>query len=84
MVEFGLKLEDNKVSEWSDKYIDYESLKKILKKASEAIKKKDDLCNRKPQLAEEIVAAYKQGNGPNLMSPGSSQAEFLGGMGIIL
>ncbi len=78
MVEFGLKLEDNKVSEWSDKYIDYEMLKRILKKASEAIKRKDELCKRKPILAEEIVAAYKQGNGPNLMSPSSSQIELMG------
>lgn len=73
MVEFGLKLEDNKVSEWSDKYIDYEALKKILKKASAAVKKKDELCKRKPELADEIVAAYKQGKGPNLMSPATSQ-----------
>jgi len=72
MVEFGLKLEDNKVSEWSDKYIDYDALKKILKKASAAVKKRDDLCKRKPELAEEIVIAYKQGNGPNQMTPSPS------------
>jgi hypothetical protein len=74
MVEFGLKLEDNKVSEWSDKYIDYEALKKILKKASAAVKKKDELVKRKPELAEEIVLAYQQGTGPNQFpTPHSSQ-----------
>lgn len=75
MVEFGLKLEDNKVSEWSDKYIDYEELKRILKKASAAIKRKDELCKRKPELAEEIVQAYKQGKAPNQETPNTSQHE---------
>jgi len=35
MVEFGLKLQDNKVREWSDKYIDYEKLKRLLQIAKE-------------------------------------------------
>lgn len=78
MVEFGLKLEDNKVSEWSDKYIDYEDLKKILQKASAAVKKKDELCKRKPELAEEIIAAYNKGQGPNQMTPSSSQHDLVG------
>ena len=74
MVEFGLKLEDNKVSEWSDKYIDYEDLKKILKKASAAVKKLDELVKRHPELAEEIMLAYRQGKGPNgFHTPLSSQ-----------
>ena len=73
MVEFGLKLEDNKVDEWSDKYIDYEALKKILKKASSAIKKRDELIKRKPDLAAEIIAAYREGKGNQFKSPYSSQ-----------
>jgi len=61
MVEFGLKLEDNKVADWSDHYIDYEKLKAILKKAKNAIKKRDDLMKRRPELAEEIREAYEAG-----------------------
>ena len=38
MVEFGLKLSDNKVSKWGDKYLDYERLKLLLKKAKAAMK----------------------------------------------
>lgn len=64
MVEFGLKLEDNKVAEWSEKYIDYEKLKNLLDKAKAAIKKKTELEKRKPELAEEIIAAYREGKGP--------------------
>ena len=58
MVEFGLKLEDNKVSEWSDKYIDYEALKTILKKAAAAVKRNEELMKRYPQLAEAIAKEY--------------------------
>jgi hypothetical protein len=61
MVDFGLKLEDNKVSEWSDKYIDYDALKKILKTASAEIKKKDELMRRKPQVAQAVLAQYREG-----------------------
>ena len=49
MVEFGLKLEDNKVSEWSDHYLDYEGLKKILKKA------KKDRRGRTRTLIDDII-----------------------------
>ena len=30
MVEFGLKLEDNKVDKWAHEYIDYEKLKAVV------------------------------------------------------
>ena len=40
MVEFGLKLEDNKVADWADKYIDYDKLKEILRLAKNAMKKR--------------------------------------------
>jgi hypothetical protein len=72
MVEFGLKLEDNKVSEWSDKYIDYDVLKTILKKASAEIKKKDELMKRKPQLAEAVLSQYREGK----PTPYSSQTDL--------
>lgn len=59
MVEFGLKLEDNKVDEWAEHYIDYEKLKTILGKLKSAIKKKDEMYNRKPDLAKEVEAAFE-------------------------
>ena len=59
MVEFGLKLEDNKVSEWSDHYIDYEALKKILKKAKAAVKKYEELCDKDPTEAKRITQRYR-------------------------
>lgn len=72
MVEFGLKLEDNKVAEWSEKYIDYEGLKQILTKASAAAKKRDELVKRRPELAEEIIANYRHGK----PTPSSSQLDL--------
>lgn len=54
MVEFGLKLDDNKVADWADEYIDYEKLKAILDKLKSAMKKKEDLHQRKPDLADEV------------------------------
>ena len=38
MVEFGLKLSDNKVSKWADKYLNYVRLKGLLKKVKAAQK----------------------------------------------
>lgn len=69
MVEFGLKLEDNKVADWADKYLDYEKLKEILKKAKNAMKKRDDLMKRKPDLAAEIEKAFKEGASRAFTSP---------------
>jgi hypothetical protein len=60
MVEFGLKLEDNKVADWADEYIDYEKLKATLAKIKSAMKKKEELMQRKPDLAREIQFAYEQ------------------------
>lgn len=57
MVEFGLKLIDNKVSEWSNYYIDYEALQQLLKKAADAKKKVEELEARNPELAAKIIAA---------------------------
>ena len=61
MVEFGLKLEDNKVSEWSEHYIDYEGLKKILKKAKKAQQKYKETCAEDPQEAKAVTKAYRSG-----------------------
>jgi hypothetical protein len=59
MVEFGLKLDDNKVSEWSDHYIDYESLKKLLKKAKAAEKRYRELCEKDPTESRRITHQYR-------------------------
>jgi SPX domain protein involved in polyphosphate accumulation len=56
MVEFGLKLIDNRVSEWKDNYIDYETLQVLLKKAVEAKEKLKDLKARDPEAAQSIAA----------------------------
>jgi len=58
MVEFGLKLTDNKVEEWAEKYIDYEALKNLLAAAEKAAKVRKELEARNPSLASEIKAAY--------------------------
>jgi len=62
MVEFGLKLEDNKVAEWQDKYIDYEGLKKLIKNAKKAYNTRQELENRNPTLAAEIKARLFDSN----------------------
>ena len=61
MVEFGLKLEDNKVAEWSDKYLQYEKLKKILKKCKSAEKSYQEISKKRPIDAERIQDAYRNG-----------------------
>jgi len=60
MVEFGLKLEDNKVQEWNDQYIDYEGLKKLIKAAKKASEAKAELEKRNPSLAAELKAIYEK------------------------
>jgi len=54
MVEFGLKLQDNKVQEWSNKYIDYEKLKQLLKIAKKARKAIDSLKDQNQDTATDI------------------------------
>ena len=62
MVEFGLKLEDNKVSEWSEKYLNYEKLKAILKKAKAAQKNYEEQAKKRPEDADIILSAHKAGD----------------------
>ena len=57
MVEFGLKLEDNKVDKWSNKYIDYEKLKAILKRAKSGFEYRDELIARMPAT---LIAEVEQ------------------------
>jgi hypothetical protein len=74
MVEFGLKLEDNKVSEWIEFYIDYDKLKALLKKAKATEKKYEDLAKRRPVEAEKIKEAYKSGNTASVITTPAQSA----------
>lgn len=72
MVEFGLKLEDNKVSEWTDKYINYEKLKSLLKKAELSKLRYEELCKRHPEIAARIKQAFDNGIDSRIQSPQGS------------
>jgi hypothetical protein len=76
MVEFGLKLEDNKVDKWSNNYIDYEKLKAVLKRAKSGIEYRDELLARMPASVIAEVAHERQlrasASGNSLMSGFSS------------
>jgi hypothetical protein len=61
MVEFGLKLEDNKVADWSEHYIEYEKLKHILKKCQAADKRWSDLAAKKPLTTAHITDSFYSG-----------------------
>ena len=50
-MEFGLKLEDNRVAEWADIYMDY---KKCICSIAEAVKKWEVLERCHPMEAEKI------------------------------
>jgi SPX domain len=77
MVEFGLKLEDNKVSEWNEHYIDYDKLKAILKHAKTAQKKYNELATKRPDDATKIVEAYQKGDTKFVtLSPSPSKASL--------
>jgi len=77
MVEFGLKLEDNKVAEWSDRYIDYEKLKSLLKKAKGAAEKlasAEGECD--PELVREVRASYVRRASEGRLSRTSSKGSL--------
>jgi SPX domain len=62
MVDFGLKLEDNKVSDWNEYYIQYEKLKLILKQCENAIKTYNELVQCRPETAAIIIEKYERGD----------------------
>jgi hypothetical protein len=62
MVEFGLKLDDNKVSEWSDHYLNYGKLKAILKKAKAAQKSYEEQAKKRPEDEAAILKAHRSGD----------------------
>lgn len=55
MVEFGLKLEDNKVGKWANEYIDYEKLKAVLKRAKACAEYRDSIQSRASKQVVEAV-----------------------------
>ena len=61
MVEFGLKLEDNKVAAWGDHYLRYELLKECLEKAKKAQTKLDQLKEKRPDLYQSIMDSLAKG-----------------------
>lgn len=79
MVEFGLKLEDNKVAAWSDHYLRYELLKECLSKAKKAQSKLDLLKEKRADLYETVLESMAKGmptpisSKENLMGPTSNQ-----------
>jgi len=54
MVEFGLKLEDNKVSKWNFHYLDYDHLKKLLKRVKLPDKILLEYKSKCPSLVSEV------------------------------
>ena len=80
MVEFGLKLDDNKVSEWSELYLDYEALKKILKTAKKSQKKYEELCQQNPIEAEAVTKAFRSGDITHVTIDSSSSMQDFSNM----
>lgn len=72
MVEFGLKLEDNKVAEWRENYIDYEKLKQILKKCAAAVARYQDLADKQPKRAALIKENFENGQDTPVATPHTS------------
>ena len=54
MVEFGLKLSDNKVEDWAHAYINYEALKKFIAAAQKAEKIREELEAQKSLALEKL------------------------------
>jgi hypothetical protein len=61
MVEFGLKLEDNKVAAWGDHYIRYELLKESLDKCQKAQTKLDQLKEKRPDTFQTVQDSLRNG-----------------------
>ncbi len=74
MVEFGLKLDDNKVSEWNEHYIQYEKLKAILVRARANVKKLEDYQTKRPDATAVIVQSYQSG----IATPFPSTVDLVG------
>jgi len=71
MVEFGLKLSDNKTAKWSIHYIDYEKLKQMLKKAKKAREVKLSLEKKYPSLRRRTTSIGNENDDNDIASPSS-------------
>ena len=71
MVEFGLKLQDNKFVEWEGKYIDYEGLKRLIIKGKKATKLREELEKRNPEIVKEVKVSYPENNDFKISSEAS-------------
>ena len=77
MVEFGLKLQDNKVEEWAEKYMDYEKLKRILQNAKKTQKASKELERRNQFIVKEVRLAYEtNGCSPTTKATASSMGDI--------
>ena len=63
MVEFGLKLQDNKVTKWSSHYMNYERLKKLLKTSKASLKNRDELRERYAMKLKAMRQLRSPGDG---------------------
>lgn len=54
MVEFGLKLADNRVEDWAHAYINYEVLKSLIDAARKAVRTREELEERDVSLAAKV------------------------------
>ena len=76
MVEFGLKLDDNKVSEWNEHYIQYEKLKSILVRANTHVKKLQEYQTKRPDATATMVQSYDQSG--TMATPVPSTIDLVG------
>ena len=80
MVEFGLKLEDNKVSKWKSHYMNYERLKKMLKLAKAAMIRRETLRKERRHRASKQESSARSHIVKNVDdSRSSSTASFTTG-----
>lgn len=71
-----MKLEDNKVAEWNDKYVRYDKLKNILAKCAKSIERYNNLHARNPDLAATVEERYRKG----MPTPRGSKENLLAGL----
>ena len=84
MVEFGLKLQDNRVEEWSDKYIDYEKLKRLIQNVKKAHMQSRNTERRNEFIVGDVRLEYETndtmvdaGGGLRVGGGGGGLDEFL-------
>ena len=80
MVEFGLKLQDNQVAEWSNHYINYELLKQVLERSKQTIQKYQEQAKKKPELAQAIKYNFDRGLDTYITTTPPRSTERLSGL----